>query len=84
MTHNTSDRLTITDIAIREGLGYQLARDRVLKGCSARSRGSMDGCTSSRRAAISWTEHTHRTTDARVLPRAIAQRRRSTSQGSTS
>jgi hypothetical protein len=33
MTHNTSDRLTIADIAIREGLGYQLARDRVLKGC---------------------------------------------------
>ena len=28
-----ADRLTITDIAIRHGLGYQAARERALKGC---------------------------------------------------
>ena len=35
MTHpsGTTERLTITDIAIREGLGYQVARERALKGC---------------------------------------------------
>jgi hypothetical protein len=34
MTHpSTTDRLTITDIAIREGLGYQVVRGRALKGC---------------------------------------------------
>jgi hypothetical protein len=27
-----TDRLTITDIAIRDGLGYYAARDRALKG----------------------------------------------------
>jgi hypothetical protein len=27
-----ADRLTITDIAIRHGLGYQAARERALKG----------------------------------------------------
>jgi hypothetical protein len=29
----TNERLTITDIAIRERLGYQVARERALKGC---------------------------------------------------
>ena len=36
MTHpnvTTEGRMTITDIAIREGLGYQTARERALKGC---------------------------------------------------
>jgi len=35
MTHPNvaTGRLTITDIAIREGLGYQVARERALKGC---------------------------------------------------
>jgi hypothetical protein len=27
-----ADALTITDLAIREGLGYQVARERALKG----------------------------------------------------
>ena len=29
---DSTERLTITDIAIREGLGYQVARERALKG----------------------------------------------------
>jgi hypothetical protein len=32
-TGRTTERLTITDIAIRERLGYQVARERALKGC---------------------------------------------------
>ena len=36
MTHHhqdtTSARLTITDLAIRKGLGYQVARERALRG----------------------------------------------------
>ena len=35
MTHpsGTTERLTITDLAISYGLGYHVARDRALKGC---------------------------------------------------
>jgi hypothetical protein len=31
-TDRTSERLTITDLALRERLSYQAARDRALKG----------------------------------------------------